>query len=76
VEVWARSADTRAALEPLPWVGPFAVDGAGLVNLVASPGPFEGRFIEIDLRLSTDDRRVAPRIFSVDSARTCGGGIS
>ena len=76
VEVFARTAATRAELEPLPWVGPFTVATDGLVNLLAAPGPFEEHFIEIDVRLSTDDRRTAPRVFSVESARSCGGGIS
>jgi hypothetical protein len=37
-------------------------------------GPIpDGRFLEVDVRLRTDDRRVAPRVFEVTIARSCTG---
>jgi hypothetical protein len=75
VEVYARSADDRAALSALPFVGPFPVTSADpIVDFTAAPGPIpDGRFLEVDVRLRTDDRRVAPRVFEVTLARACTG---
>jgi hypothetical protein len=42
------------------------------VDLTAAPGPIpERRYLQIELRLSTDDRRSAPRVFSIDVAGLC-----
>jgi hypothetical protein len=32
-----------------------------------------GRYLEVEVRLRTDDRRVAPRVFEVTLARECTG---
>jgi len=69
VEIWVRSADSIAALELETWIGPFAMSPA---NLTAAPGPVpERRYLQVEIRLSTDDRRSAPRVFSVDVAGLC-----
>jgi len=75
VEINARTANDPGDLDAQPWVGPFpvtAVDSS--VDFTLPPGPLpDGRYIEVDIRLRTDDRRVAPRVFSVDLARSCSG---
>jgi hypothetical protein len=69
VSIWARSANTVAGLSSQPWIGPFL---GPTINLQAAPGPVPpGRYLEIELRLRTEDRRVAPRVFSVDVAGEC-----
>ncbi|MCC7536939.1 MAG: hypothetical protein IT379_12035 [Deltaproteobacteria bacterium] len=69
VEIWVRSADTRDGLTAEEWIGPFVTNPA---NLTAAPGPVpERRFLEVELRLRTDDRRAAPRIFDVTVAGIC-----
>ena len=53
----------------MPFVGPFP---APVADLRIAPGPLAaGRYIEVELRLRTDDRRVAPRIMGVDLAGEC-----
>lgn len=75
VEVFARTSDDRTTLGAQPYVGPFVVTSSDpSVDFTAAPGPLpEGRFIEVDVRLRTDDRRVAPRVFEVTLARACTG---
>lgn len=69
VTLWARTADDVAALAALPWIGPFP---APVADFRMAPGPLApGRYIEIELRLRTDDRRVAPRVMRVDVAGEC-----
>ena len=69
VEVWARAADSLGGLELETWIGPFV---GSPVDLTAAPGPIpERRYLQIELRLSTDDRRSAPRVFSIDVAGLC-----
>ena len=69
VTVWARTSDDRAALSALPYVGPFTGNPA---DFTMAPGPLApGQFIEVELRLATEDRMAAPRIFSIDVAGTC-----
>lgn len=73
VEVHARTSDDRASLASQPWIGPFTVTPARpTVDFRMAPGPLpEGRYIEVDIRLRTDDRRVAPRVFEVELGRAC-----
>ncbi|MDQ3032901.1 MAG: hypothetical protein M3Y87_10825 [Myxococcota bacterium] len=72
VTMWVRTADTRDALAAATFIGPFAVPTS---DFSMPPGPIaDGQFIEVELRLRTDDRRVAPRVLSVDLAGECGGG--
>jgi hypothetical protein len=75
VEVYAHSADDPSTFGTVPWIGPFPVTADDpSVDFTAAPGPVpDGRYIEIDVRLRTDDRRVAPRVFSVEVARSCAG---
>ncbi|GAB4199465.1 MAG: hypothetical protein OHK0013_09610 [Sandaracinaceae bacterium] len=75
VEVYAHTADDPSTFSTVPWVGPFPVTAARpTVDFTMAPGPLpDGRYIEIDVRLRTDDRRVAPRVFSVDVGRACVG---
>ena len=69
VEFYVRSASTMAGLAAEAWIGPFTGNPA---NLQAPPGPVpDGRFLEVEVRLSTDDRGAAPRVFSVDVSNTC-----
>ena len=46
-----------------------AGDAAGVALWIPPDG--EARFLEIELRLRTDDRRAAPRIFDVTVAAIC-----
>jgi hypothetical protein len=74
VNMWVRTGDTVEALAAAAYIGPFP---APVANFRMPPGPVPpGRYIEIELRLATDDRRVAPRVFSVDLAGECGAGAS
>ncbi|MBX3273224.1 MAG: hypothetical protein KF729_23365 [Sandaracinaceae bacterium] len=69
VEVWARTADTRAGLEAQAWIGPFPGNPA---DFRLPPGPVpDGRYLQVELRLSTTDRTARPRVFSVDVAGVC-----
>jgi streptogramin lyase len=70
VEIWARTSDTRDGLAAETWVGPFTENPA---NLLEAPGPLPARrWLEVELRLFTDDRSVAPRIFDLDLGMSCG----
>jgi hypothetical protein len=75
VEVFARASDDRATLGAAEFVGPFPVTEADpIVDFTAAPGPVpNGRYLEVEVRLRTDDRRVAPRVFEVTLARECTG---
>lgn len=75
VEVYARTSNDRATLGAATFVGPFPVTEADpIVDFTAAPGPVpDGRYIEVEVRLRTDDRRVAPRVFEVTLARSCTG---
>jgi hypothetical protein len=75
MEVYARTSDDRATLGAATFVGPFPVTEADpIVDFTAAPGPVpDGRYIEVEVRLRTDDRRVAPRVFEVTLARSCTG---
>jgi streptogramin lyase len=69
VTLFARTADTRAGLAAEPWVGPFEGSPTNFEN---PPGPLaRRRFLEVEVRLTTMDRTVAPRVFSVDVAHVC-----
>jgi DNA-binding beta-propeller fold protein YncE len=73
VAIWARSANTIEALATQPFIGPFL---GPVVDLRMPPGPVPpGRYLEIEIRLRTEDRRVAPRVFSVDVAGECAPRI-
>jgi hypothetical protein len=70
VEFYVRAADTRADLAGASWIGPFTGNPA---DLTMAPGPVPGlRFLEVEVRLRTEDRTRAPRIFSMDVAVSCG----
>ena len=69
VEVWARSADTRAGLDAEAFIGAFTDNPA---DLTMAPGPIpQRRFLEVELRLATTDRMTAPRVFSIDVGAIC-----
>ncbi|MFN9809676.1 MAG: LamG-like jellyroll fold domain-containing protein [Deltaproteobacteria bacterium] len=71
VQLYARTADDTATLATRPWLGPFAGNPA---DLTVAPGPVpDGRYIEIDVRLSTTDRRLTPRVTSVGPVGYCDG---
>ncbi|MCC7536037.1 MAG: PQQ-like beta-propeller repeat protein [Deltaproteobacteria bacterium] len=69
VELFVRSSSTIAGLAGEAWIGPFI---GNPVNLQAPPGPVpDGAYLEVEIRLRSDDRTTAPRIFTVDVAHTC-----
>ena len=69
VTLWARSADTIAGLDAETWIGPFS---GTPIDFAMPPGPVPtGRYLQLELRLATDDRRIAPRVLSVDVASSC-----
>ncbi|MEM9193745.1 MAG: hypothetical protein AAGF12_31510 [Myxococcota bacterium] len=73
VEIWARTAAVAAALSEQPWVGPFSGNPA---NFQMPPGPLgTDRFLEVDIRLFTEDRTVAPRVFDIAVAQSCGPSL-
>ena len=70
VEFWVRAADTLTDLSRATWVGPFT--GVSPISLTAVPGPImSSRYIDIDVRMSTEDRRVTPRVVSVSPIGYC-----
>ncbi|MCX7808019.1 MAG: hypothetical protein N2515_05380, partial [Deltaproteobacteria bacterium] len=77
VEVYARTANERSALRDQSWVGPFVVRPEDpRVDFTRPPGPLpDGRFIEVEIRLQTEDRRAAPRVFRIDLAYTCSTSL-
>src|SRR5690606_29836250 len=71
VTLWVRTGNTVEALEAAEFVGPFA---APIADFRAAPGPLApGRYIEVEIRLVTMDRRVAPRVFSIELIGECAG---
>lgn len=67
VELWARTGATPAALGA--WIGPFTGNPA---DFEMAPGPLGNeRYLEVEIRLSTDDRTVAPRVFDIAVAGAC-----
>ncbi len=69
VEVWVRSASTSADLGAQAWIGPFRTSPA---NLRMAPGPVpNGRFLEMDIRMETTDRRLTPRVYSAAATGYC-----
>ncbi len=69
VELWARAADSRDALSAEPWIGPFRGNPTSFLD---PPGPLPNRrYLEVEIRLGTDDRTVAPRVFDIDVAGVC-----
>jgi streptogramin lyase len=69
VEIWTRSADTRAELEAQPWTGPFLDNPA---SFASRPGPISrARYLELEVRLRTVDRTAAPRVFDVFVVSAC-----
>lgn len=71
VQLYVRTANDTATLATRPWIGPFTGNPA---NLTVAPGPVpNGRYIEIDVRLETTDRRLTPRVYSVGAVGYCDG---
>jgi len=69
VEVFVRSAATSAGLATATWYGPFRTSPA---NLTLAPGPVpNGRFLELDIRMETTDRRLTPRVYSASATGYC-----
>ncbi|MFO0713922.1 MAG: SBBP repeat-containing protein [Sandaracinus sp.] len=69
VEIWVRSANTTAALSTGTWIGPFRTSPA---NLTVAPGPVpNGRYLEMDIRMETTDRRLTPRVYSAAATGYC-----
>lgn len=68
VEIYARTANTREGLGSATFIGPFTSPA----DFRSAPGPLpDGRFIEVDIRLRTSDRRFAPRVRSIDLGHVC-----
>jgi hypothetical protein len=71
VSLYVRTANDTATLATRPWIGPFAGNPA---SLTVAPGPVpNGRYIEIDVRMETTDRRLTPRVYSVGAVGYCDG---
>jgi hypothetical protein len=69
VEIFVRSANTQAGLNSASWIGPFITSPA---NLTMAPGPVpNGRFLEMDIRMATTDRRLTPRVRSASASGFC-----
>lgn len=69
VEIWVRSANREIDLAAQPWIGPFRTSPA---NLRAAPGPVpNGRFLEVEIRMETTDRRLTPRVYSAAALGFC-----
>lgn len=69
VEIFVRTASSNAGLAAATWIGPFTTTPA---NLTLPPGPVpDGRFLEIDIRMETTDRRLTPRVYSASAAGFC-----
>jgi hypothetical protein len=69
IELWARTSDTRGGLAGETWVGPFVGNPTSFLD---PPGPLaHRRYIEVEIRMRTDDRTVAPRLFDIDVAVVC-----
>jgi hypothetical protein len=70
VEYYVRSAATTAGLATRPWIGPFR--GASPASLLAAPGPVPpGRYLEVEVRMATDDRTRTPRVYDVQATGMC-----
>ena len=70
VEYYVRSAGTTAGLATQAWIGPFR--GTSPASLLAAPGPVPaGRYLEVDIRMATDDRTVTPRVYDVQATGMC-----
>lgn len=69
VTLYARVANLEDDLSAQPWVGPFASSPA---DLSSSPGPVPaGRFIELDVRMTSRDGGVTPRVGNVAVEGAC-----
>ncbi|MBN8610622.1 MAG: hypothetical protein J0L92_08565 [Deltaproteobacteria bacterium] len=69
VEVFVRSSNSVAGLSTAPWIGPFRTSPA---NLSLAPGPVpNGRYLEMEIRMETTDRRLTPRVYSASAAGFC-----
>ncbi|MBW2463973.1 MAG: hypothetical protein JRH11_20155 [Deltaproteobacteria bacterium] len=69
VEFYARVAETLPDLAAATFVGPFTTNPA---DFTVAPGPVPtGRYIEVEVRMRTEDRLVAPRIFNLNVAGVC-----
>lgn len=69
VAIYVRSSDTEAGLATQAWLGPFNTSPA---DLTRAPGPVpNGRYLEIDVRMETSDRRITPRVSSVAATGYC-----
>lgn len=70
VTFYARSAASEAGLGTAAWVGPFTNLAVG--NLAAAPGPIApGRYLEIDIRMRTQNRTMTPRVRNVAATGRC-----
>ncbi|WP_236517938.1 hypothetical protein [Sandaracinus amylolyticus] len=71
VTLWVRVGNTPEEVEAATFIGPFP---APIANFASPPGPIpQGRIIEVEIRLVTMDRRVAPRVMSIELAGECTG---
>ncbi len=69
VTLFARVANREDDLSSQPWIGPFASSPA---DLTSSPGPVPaGRFLEVDVRMTSRDAGVTPRVGSVAVEGAC-----
>lgn len=64
-----RTAATREALNTTDWIGTWSMSPA---RLQMPPGPVPaGRFLEVQLQLSTDDIGVVPSVSGVSVSYQC-----
>jgi hypothetical protein len=69
VRIWAREAASREELSAANWIGPF--EGSP-VSFDEAPGPLGNQqFLEVEVRLQTNNEAVAPRVYSIDVVHDC-----
>lgn len=73
VELWVRVADTTAGLATATWFGPWrSAARPATANVQMAPGPVpSGRYLELDIRMETTDRRLTPRVYSASASGFC-----
>ena len=70
LEIRVRAAPTRIGLQGALWMGPFRDQP---VNLTTAPGPLpsDGRFLEIEVTLVSEDEATSPRLNTIDVQVHC-----
>jgi hypothetical protein len=69
IEIRLRTADSRGELEVARWLGPLRGDS---IDLLAAPGPLpEQRFLEVEARLVSAERRSSPALRQISVRLHC-----